>query len=256
MILMAERLLCENCCNPYKAPTGEAKEGVEGVEGDTSDVNISHGIAVLPPHAPGTVMQGQLGEDDESKYLGVTVALAAQLREAAIRHPQIQSDLVTPTTQRMAPLGRPFVEEVQPVEKGAASGARPKGTTMTAVSTPLGVAQAAATAFDPQNPQIDSVAKKAKAAPTAAAASAVAPTGELSEEDKIRIEIERVKRLLFKMDVKELMEIRGYPRPPAGLEPLLRCNLVLLGNKEAELKTWVDIKKKIVKVGTCLRWKV
>ena len=71
----------------------------------------------------------------------------------------------------------------------------------------------------------------------------------LTEEEKIYIEIERIRRLLFKMDLRELMEISGYPRPPAGLEPLLRSNLIILGNPEPQLKTWADIKKKIKAVG-------
>ena len=116
-------------------------------------------------------------------------------------------------------------------------------------AVPLVGGEVLATSFDStmKKESLDQT-KKAAAAVTADLAEAQ-KTRELTEEEKIYLEIERIRRLLFKMDLKELMEIRGYPRPPAGLEPLLTCNLVLLGHAESELKSWGDIKKKIVKVG-------
>ena len=255
LVLMAERILCENCCNPYKMPLEFAHVDISaGANVAFTDINVNADALEMTPKPGGTQLTGVAGVVEESPRPSVSVLAATRLVETAQQHPRVKNELVMPAILRAGHEAPGDAAEVPPVAILTADdgGRRSGGEGMTSVAAkPLAVTTGTAAYFEPVEPPRESIEAAGKSGTaTRGSINEAQKTRELSEEEKIYLEIERVRRILFKMDLKELMEIRSYPRPPAGLEPLLKCNLVLLGYEDSELKTWADIKKKITKVGT------
>ena len=254
LILMAERILCENCCNPFKAPLDRAViQRLTGEFANNANLNFDVLTALMPSNV-GVQMMGATKEssEDESKRGSFSVMAMTRMIESVVQHPKVKKELVMPTMLRVVPESEIESEVVPAADISKSTGAafKPEKRLSKLDAKPLKGPEATTTAFVPTEPKTETTdAHNPKAATTTAPMEAQ-KTRSLTEEEKVYLEIERVRRILFKMDIKELMEIRGYPNPPAGLEPLLKCNLVLLGHSEATLKSWADIKKKIQKAGS------
>jgi len=208
-------------------------------------------LTALMPSNVGVQMMGATKEssEDESKRGSFSVMAMTRMIESVVQHPKVKKELVMPTMLRVVPESEIESEVVPAADISKSTGAafKPEKRLSKLDAKPLKGPEATTTAFVPTEPKTETTdAHNPKAATTTVPMEAQ-KTRSLTEEEKVYLEIERVRRILFKMDIKELMEIRGYPNPPAGLEPLLKCNLVLLGHSEATLKSWADIKKKIQK---------